>query len=160
MPEIVKPITTCRLCGQKFSNYPLDVPIIGEPVTASAQRFVTHLASHLSSKHRETAQGILVASQQLYGFLAMVNYETQDKALLHLAELIRYDIHRSTRKIAISDEHVSKAVAALELPPEYVAKVEAHIRDLRDLLTDSGAYSPQVHGPIIPANGSTPLRTG
>ena len=157
MPELVKPITSCRICGQKFANYPLDVPIIGEPVSAQAQRFVTHLAQHLSQKHKEAAHGIMVASQQLFGLLTMLNYETQDCALLELAELIRYDIHRSTRKISISDEHIVKGVATMGLAPEDAEKVAAHIRDLRDLLTDSGAYSPPARGPILAGNG---LRAG
>ncbi len=141
--QILKPITTCRLCGQKFCDRALDVPIIGEPVTAAAERFVSALAGHIMSKHREQAQKIIAGSKCLYGFLTLLHFESQDAALKQLAELIRYDIHQSTRKLVISDEHVSKAVASLNLEAEAAARTEALIRDLRDLLTDSGQYAPQ-----------------
>lgn len=152
--QLVKPITTCRICNQQFANRPMEIPIIGEPASVQTERFVMALAEHLRKKHGELFGRIANSGKMLMGFLALTQYDSQDKSLLDMREMIRYDIHRTTARVNITDQHITKALVELGLGLESQERlrIEMLIRDLRDLLSDAGAYSPQVKSPLIPAS--------
>jgi hypothetical protein len=133
----------------------MDIPIIGEPASAQTERFVMALAEHLRKKHGDVFQRIAASGKMLMGFLALIQFDSQDKSLAEMREMIRYDIHRTTLRVNITDEHIVKALAELgiDLPTDDQKRIENLIRDLRDLLTDSGAYSPQVKSPLVATTG-------
>src|SRR5258705_10115468 len=111
--QIVKPITTCRICAQQFTNRPMDIPIIGEPASIATERFVMALADHIRKRHGELFQSMTQSGKILMGYLALCQFDSQDRSLMEMREMVRYDIHRATRSVNIEDAHIAKAVAEL-----------------------------------------------
>ena len=90
MPDTaLKHITTCRICGHPFTNWQVDVPIMGQPPSARVAQFVGALAKHLQSKHADKMQAVQIGGQEFMGMLIMMLFSTTDPNLLMTVEQVR-----------------------------------------------------------------------
>ena len=146
-------ITRCRVpgCTKEFISSPFDIPIIGQP-DQRLIKFVTALMEHTQKKHPTQMLQISGSIQQFTGFLVASTYEIQDPQIGAMQEGIRAALHKMTQRLTITDEEIQDRVARLELEPEEEEGVALLLRDMRDLLTESGRYAPQVtEKPLVTA---------
>ena len=149
----LKHITTCRLCGQAFTDHPLDVPIVGQPPSARVQRFVRALYQHIEKRHQPNAAGILALTLLAQGYLVVNLFESQDPALQESKESARAQLFSLMLKNRATDANLRSTLAALSLNEEEIGKVEPSFKQLRDYLTETG----QFRSPLLPPQPDTPL---
>jgi hypothetical protein len=144
-------LTKCRIpgCGKSFVSDPFDIAIVGQPGDRIV-KFVTALMDHATKKHPDQMVQISGAIQQYMGFMVCAMFEIQDPKLLEMQESIRLALRQFTRKLTITDDEIADRVARLELDPEEEEGVGILLRDMRDLLTESGRYAPTVQeNPLV-----------
>ena len=145
-------LTKCRVpnCGKEFASDPFDVPIVGAPQERIV-KFVTALMGHVQKKHPEQMEQISGAIQQYMGYMIVAVFEVADPKLLEMQEAIRHALHKFTQRVVITDEQIAARVRSLGLPPEVEEGIDTLIRDMRDLLTESGRYAPtqQTEKPLV-----------
>jgi hypothetical protein len=154
MDSRIKYVTTCKLsrkdgtpCGQQFTDHPFDIPIIGEPPTQRAMRFVGALGKHTASKHQEAHEQIANLGMQFSGFLITRTYDTQDPGLLTVQNSIRYHVHQMTRRVHVTDAHLQDVLAQLGFTVEDGAPVLKAMQELRDIYETEGVKRPQADQP-------------
>jgi len=142
MSDALKYITTCRLCNQRFSNSAL--PIIGDQPDRQTAKFVTGLAQHFKSAHKEQAVGIWndtrIFATQFAGWIVMQQFETDDPQLQASQQRLRSWLHSLTRKNQITDAQITDRLVAAE--PLTQERVTAVCTEMRDYLTEQGGYAP------------------
>ena len=148
----LKHITRCRLCGQAFTDNPLDVPIVGQPPSARVQRFVRALYQHIEKRHQPNAAGILALTLLAQGYLVVNLFESEDPALQDSKESARAQLFSLILKNRATDANLRSTLAALSLTEAEIAKVEPAFRQLRDYLSESG----QFRSPLLPAPLNSP----
>jgi hypothetical protein len=143
MAENLKYITTCKLCNQRFSNSAL--PIVGEQPDKQTAQFVTALAKHFKSAHKEEAQGVWndssIFATQFAGWIVMQQFETNDPQLQAGQQRLRVWLHKLTQRNQITDADLQDRIARLELAEPDAEKVTAACKELRDFLTEQGRYA-------------------
>jgi hypothetical protein len=141
MSETLKYITTCRLCNQRFANSAL--PIVGEHPDAKTAKFVTSLAKHFKSAHKEAATAIWndasAFGTQFAGWVVMQQFETADPELRASQERFRTWLHNLTRKNQITDAQITDRLVAAE--PLTQESVTAVCKEMRDFLTEQNGYA-------------------
>jgi hypothetical protein len=155
--ELIRPNTTCKLCGQKFlPKRMLAVPIIGAPPEQAVQDFVMGLLKHLQVKHsgpKDTPPAVpalQAASQEFFGYMTLKHFDTEDPALKEMGDRVRYRIMLATRYITISDEAIAEQVrrAGEKSDNEYgppLIEADTVFRlmvQLRDALLEQGPFMP------------------
>jgi hypothetical protein len=147
--------TRCRVpgCKKTFVSDPFDVPIIGQPGERIV-KFVSALYEHVAKNHPDRIQQINGAVQQYLGFMAVSLFELEDPQLLAMREAIRASLHMFTRRMVITDAEIADRVARLELDPDKEEDTQMLLRDMRDLLTDSGRYAPKIEDKPAIVNGT------
>ena len=144
MNDVLKYITTCTLCNQRFSKSAL--PLIGESPDAQTVRFVTGLAKHLKQAHPEAIQQLkmqtAILQNQFVGWLTLQSFETTDPELQKSQQRLRVWLHTITRKNQITDADLLDRVARLELAHAEAEKVEALCQEIRDFLGEQGKHNP------------------
>jgi hypothetical protein len=137
--------TVCRVpgCGQEFLKSPLDIPIVGQP-NRQVVEFVTALAAHVQKKHPDLMNQLAASAQEWMGYLTVALFNIEDPSLLRMREHVRARMQLYTRKTTISDAEIQDRVARIGLDSEQEEGVNLLLRDMRDILTESGKYSPQL----------------
>jgi hypothetical protein len=140
---VLKHITTCKLCGQRFSNNAL--PVIGDVPDAATQNFVKALIKHLKIVHArhfaQFTQDMIVLSDQFAGWLALRSFQTEDPNLAQSQEILRKWVHSITRKNQLFDADLLDRVSRLGLSAAEAEPVTALCKELRDYLTEQGPYA-------------------
>jgi hypothetical protein len=141
-----KPIkyrTVCNVCHRISYAPPLDIPIIGQGDAQIEQYIMATLVGHLQAEHPD--QWALIASRikEFAAFLACAMFGLQDPAILQRLELARYALHTATQKAQITDETILDRLARVGLAQKEIDAVAPLIRDMRDALTEEGAYKPE-----------------
>ena len=142
MSDALKYITTCKLCNQRFANSAL--PIVGEHPDAKTAKFVTSLAKHFKSAHKEAAQAIWndtsIFATQFAGWIVMQQFATDDPQLQASQQRLRSWLHSLTRKNQITDAQITDRLVAAE--PLTLERVTVVCKEMRDYLTEQGGYAP------------------
>jgi hypothetical protein len=140
----LKYITTCTLCNQRFSNSAL--PVIGDKPDAKTRGFVEGLIFHLKRNHgpqfAEFTRNMILMADKFAAWLALQSFETGDPNLMKSQEEMRVWVHTLTRKNQLSDADLLDRVARLELAEAEAQHVQTLSKEIRDYLTEQGAYSP------------------
>lgn len=162
----------CRICGQKFKGPEMGGPIIvGEKETTRIQRYVLKLTEHLQQKHPEQLGMFAQQSGDYLGLLCLMTFDTADEELAKERDFLRWQLHRATRRVFVTDERIAEKCKVLVdaammngvLPQieqaERVA-VEDHIagllREMRNVFEERGRYPEPSAPPASPENGSRP----
>jgi hypothetical protein len=135
--------TTCRVCGQKFLDHALNVPIIGETPDIRTLRFIGALQNHIRAKHPEKQAPIEMLGSMLVAFVASKNFETEDPAFLSMQDQVRFHFHQMTRKTWITDEQIQSTVSKLKdqgFTPENVTEA---LKEFRQILTEIVNVQPE-----------------
>jgi hypothetical protein len=133
----------CNVCHQISYAPPLDIPIIGQGDVQIEQYIMATLVGHLQSKHPDEWAQVASRIKEFAAFLACAVFELQDPAILQRLELARYALHTATRKAQITDEIILDRLARVGLAQKEIDAVAPLIRDMRDALTEEGAYKPE-----------------
>lgn len=137
-------VTKCSVpgCGKQFVSCALDIPILGAP-NERVVKFVTALMDHMQTKHPAIMVQISQSIQEFMGFLVVSMYVVQDPKLLEMREFVRSRIAKVSRRFQISDADIQDRVARLELDSDDEEGLNILLKDMRDLLTEQGSYSPK-----------------
>lgn len=150
MPELIKPNTVCKLCGQKFvPKRMLALPIVGEPPEQAVQDFIMGLLKHLQSKHSgpndkpPALPALQGASQEFFGFMTLNYFDTEDAALKEMRDRVRYRVHLMTRTVTITDEAIRDQILAASNAEELNGNLVFQLMvQLRDALLEQGPFMP------------------
>lgn len=145
-------ITTCKICKKPFISTAFEPQIIG----AAGQRifdFGLKLHQHLEREHPDHMHRISGSMQQYMMFLLAQVFVITDPELLDMVEAIRAALRHFSQRLTITDDEILHRVAQIELAePEQEEGVNLLIRDLRDLLTETGRHAPTfTQKPLISA---------
>ena len=137
----LKHITTCTICGQRFSNTAL--PTIGETPPAAAAKFVKSLFQHIQKAHpeaiREIGKNALMLQQQFLGWLTLQGFQTTDPELIRSQEKLRKWLHEVSRKNRLNDNDLTDIVVKAE--PLTQESAMAACKEIRDYLSERGKYA-------------------
>jgi hypothetical protein len=137
----LKHITTCTICGQRFSNSAL--PTIGDTPNASAARFVKSLFQHIQKAHpeaiREIGKRAMILQQQFLGWLTLQGFQTTDPELIRSQEKLRQWLHEVSMKNRLNDADLTDIVVKAE--PLTQESVMAACQEIRDYLSERGKYA-------------------
>ena len=145
MPENgnLKHITTCKFCGQRFSNSAL--PVIGESPALAIVTFVNKLAKHIGKAHPQQTKQIYAETARFYqnctGWAILQQFQSEDPNLLKSKEGFRAWMHALSTKHQLSDAEITDKIIAAE--PLTQASVETVCKEIRDYLTEQGRYAQQ-----------------
>ncbi len=140
-----KTTTTCQKCSWSMTAAPF-VPIVGGGPDVRLFRYIGALKEHIESAHPDVGMEIGAFS----AFLIAAAFKFEDPFLLKTRSDLRYSLHKSTRVVQVSDEQIGERVARIEgLTPEQIEGLNFLIRDMRDVLTESGQYAPK-EAPVSP----------
>lgn len=137
-------LTKCRVpgCTKQFVSSPLDIPIVGQP-DEKVMKFIAALMDHMQKKHPSVMAQIAQHVQEFMGFLVVSLFEMTDPKLLEMRERVRSDVAKVSRRFQISDAEILDRVARLELDPDDEQGLTLLLKDMRDVLTEQGNYTPQ-----------------
>ena len=145
MPEngTLKHITTCKLCGQRFSNSAL--PVIGESPASAIVSFVNSLAKHMGKAHPQETKQLFAETARFYqnftGWAILQQFQSEDPNLLKSTEGFRAWMAALSRKNQISDAEITNMIVAAE--PLTQESAETVCKKIRDFLTEQGRYAGQ-----------------
>lgn len=122
----MKYATVCRICGHEFHSEPF-VPIVGTAADARRQKMGQVLTQHAMTEH----------SGQILGFLLAACFQFGDPVILQEMEAARWTAHQLTAKNFIPDQTIEHNLAGQGFDAEQIQI----IKDLRDLLTETGKYA-------------------
>jgi hypothetical protein len=135
--------TVCKLCGKKFVSTAFEAHIIGAP-GQRVYEFVHALYNHIEKFHQPQSMQISGSVQQYVSYLVGQAFTITDPQLVAMAEAVRAALHHFSQKYTVTDEEILDRVAKIGLEnPEHEEGINLLIRDLRDLLTESGRYAPK-----------------
>ncbi len=86
-------ITTCAVCGQKFTGPRLQV--IGEP-NARLRKYIEGLSQHFAEKHPEVSRAMDAQALFYCGWLFLRNFKTTDPELKEERDRKRWEVHQQT----------------------------------------------------------------
>jgi hypothetical protein len=142
-PTQVMYIAKCRFCGMTPPPMPPFVPLVGGQIDPKIIAFVQALQKHVEKKHPVEFAKMGQTIMQFTGYAAVSAFEIQDPVISGMQEAVRAALHKFTRRMWITDEEIQDRVARLELETaDLDAGVSLLLRDMRDLLTEEGAYAP------------------
>lgn len=150
---------TGNVCGRSFFYEGIDVPHIGEIATMHTQLFIKKLMDHLGKYHPHHAMLANNIGSQLFSYLVMTSFITDDPGALTIAERLRAHFFAQVRRQMFSDEDLTAICDALgfqdkEEDPLRDAVLDA-FKDFRDCLTETGKYLPEhLKPPPPPAEGA------
>ena len=134
-------ITTCTICGQRFSHS--ELPTIGDTPNASAARFVKSLFQHMQKAHpeaiREIGKRALILQQQFLGWLTLQGFRTTDPELLRSQEHLRQWLHEVSTKNRLNNNDLTDIVVKAE--PLTQESAMAACKEIRDYLSERGKYA-------------------
>ena len=135
-------ITTCTLCGQRFTA-PASL-IIGQEADRRTVQYVQGLAKHFERKHVAEYIEAAKAGHEYIGLLVLSHFVTDDPELNRLSEMTRHRIHERSTSRRVGNETIARQVAALALPIDeaQTAALCAMIQDMRDILQEVGQFAP------------------
>ena len=133
-------ITTCTICGQRFSHS--ELPTIGD-TPAAAARFVKSLFQHMQKAHpeaiREIGKRALILQQQFLGWLTLQGFRTTDPELLRSQEHLRQWLHEVSTKNRLNNNDLTDIIVKAE-PLTQESVMEA-CKEIRDYLSERGKYA-------------------
>lgn len=97
-------------------------------------------------RHLTQAGGVPVFMNLARAFMVSSAFETSDPKLGRMKENIRAHLHRSTRRNYLTDETILHHVAQLGLEQIDADAVFGLLKEMRDILTEAGEYSPGQNG--------------
>jgi len=135
----------CQLCGKVIAQFPhLDIPIIGQP-DEKTRKVLTILGTHIATKHTDKFAAGMALVQDFQAFLILTQFQVTDPSIAERAEAIRAGMQALTRKFTLNDRQLDDAIIGLESAGQLNAEnVKALIRQMRDVLTESGDFAPKV----------------
>jgi hypothetical protein len=102
-------ITTCALCGKKFTQT-LGVVLRGTPDlknhSAHVERQVQQLNDHLKAEHPQHYEAIDVYAAQYRGFLVLSNFRSTDEQIKKARDQMRWYLHAQTGNASIPDRNL------------------------------------------------------
>lgn len=120
---------TCRLCRQQFRGKPMEASSDGRP-TDKMNKVGKVIWDHMMKQHSDFAvMALLVA-----GFVM------EDPVAIQFSAMARYMVFQSTRRHYVHDEKLKDTLSRLQTPEE----IEAAFVELRDFLTETGKFGPQL----------------
>ena len=120
---------TCRLCRQQFRGKPMEASSDGRP-TDKMNKVGKVIWDHMMKQHSDFAvMALLVA-----GFVM------EDPVAIQFSAIARYMVFQSTRRHYVPDEKLKDTLSRLQGPEE----IEAAFVELRDFLTETGKFGPQL----------------
>lgn len=139
----------CRHCNAAFAppSLPVSAAMQGTPApggkmtlnpSAAQQALQAALQSlwlHLQQHHQPIAIHAMLQGEQLKGVLVLHNFKLNDE-LTQEGDRIRHAVHRATRAVNVPDDKIAAQVASLGLEAATAARVEAMMRQMRDVLTE------------------------
>ena len=127
MPETKQYETRCRFCGKAFHAAPF-IPLIGgATVDERRMNMGRVLLSHMGESHLEQMQLLVIVA----------GFQFQDPILLKEMETFRWMLHQNTSKNYLTDEVLEHQLSGAGMDAEQIAS----IKELRDLLTETGKYA-------------------
>jgi hypothetical protein len=112
MSHEIAAVTTCKLCGRKFTG---PIIIVGEPPHGRLNRYLQQLAEHIVREHPEVNQGLEIAALHYLGVLRMLNYQSSDTELTGQVDYQRWVTHRQTQAATLSDEALTAGAGTMAL---------------------------------------------
>lgn len=126
-------------CGFRIDNYPLAIPIIGEPPEERAMKIIAAMQKHLEKKHPENWRAIQIGREVLTAFLIGHAFSIEDPNGRALLDSQRLQIRMVLPAPYMPDDHIRKAIesvaAAGALTQENVFKLMCQ---MRGILTEIG----------------------
>jgi hypothetical protein len=136
-------LTKCRFCGMQPPPMPPFVPILNGGIDPKMIAYIGELQKHIEKKHPEQFVAMRQTILQITGWTAVSAFEVQDPLIRTLQEAVRAALHKFTRRLFITDAEIQDRAARLGLDAEQQEGLVMLLRDMRDLLTEEGAYAPQ-----------------
>lgn len=154
----------CRICGMKFKGPEMGGPIIvGEKETTRIQRYVLKLTEHLQQKHPEQLGMFALQSGDYLGLLCLMTFDTADEELAKERDFLRWQLHRATRRVFVTDERIAEKVKALTESPgwdrldgDLGSLICGLLQEMRNVFEERGRYPEPGAPPASPENSSRP----
>lgn len=132
-------ITRCKHCTHKFEAPPLSIPVLGQPITLQAVKYVQALAKHMAKHHPKEDAAAQMAGQHMYAIECLKHFSVEDPSILSTLDGVRRALHLATRAVFITDAMIQDVVARLEFNQSDSAKALEAMKELRDVLLDMRA---------------------
>lgn len=130
--------TTCRICRQPFVADAF-VPILNGGADPRLASFGNQLFQHMVQRH----------ASELGAFLIVTCFNLTDPVLIGIFEPLRWAVQQNTRRANVTDEQLQNRINKLAddiNDPQVIHEpplILVMLRDLRDYLTEQGAYAPK-----------------
>ena len=149
-PAQVMYISRCRFCGMLAPPLPPFVPVLNGGIDPKLIQYIGDLQKHVEKKHPEQFAAMRQTILQITGYVSVAAFEVQDPLIRTLQESVRAGLHKFTRRVFITDAEIQDRAARLALEPDEQEGLVMLLRDMRDLLTEEGAYAPTQQQAVKP----------
>lgn len=139
MPARIALPSTCRICGEAFTTPSL--LIVGQTDEERLGEFGGRLAQHILTSHKDVALYAATMHQQFDGMICLMNFNIAEDKLVEQLDMIRFQIHRLTRRAVVTDDTLMQKTAELGLlNPDDEQRVFDLMKTMRDVLEERGRY--------------------
>jgi hypothetical protein len=107
-PQALAPAYTCNICRKTLMLK--GPPIVGETPQRRLEKVGQMLMDHMGKEHREAIVNIMLAGQQLSGWLTAEQYTHNDAQLAAEANKVRLKMRQFTKRVEITDEMIQTQV--------------------------------------------------
>jgi len=129
----------CRFCGEIKKGAPF-VPLVNGQIDERMMKMGQMLFKHMMEKH----------AQQMGIIVMLAGFEFEDPTVRRTLEPFRVAIRHATIAHYVTDEQLKDRIARLD---EDASEDDSRLifefaRELRDYLTESGTYMPNMEQPV------------